>query len=75
MTGRIRGEFTERYNSMHWSPPAHLQQLQLKLEETASEDVWSDREFVMLVWWTAFNLTMHFTTWNRVGDKLFESDL
>ena len=59
---------------MHWSPPVHLQQIQHKLEETVSDAAWSDQEFVMLVWWTSFNLTMHFTTWNRVGEKLFDPD-
>ena len=60
---------------MQWTPPAHLRQLQHKLEESTSrEEVWGDREFVMLVWWTSFNLTVHFTTWNRVGEKLFDFD-
>ena len=59
---------------MHWSPPVHLRQIQQKLEEAVTEEAWSDREFVMLVWWTTFNLTTHFTTWNRVGEKLFEPD-
>ena len=59
---------------MHWKPPAHLQQLQQKLEETLTPEAWGDREFVMLVWWTSFNLTVHFTTWNRVGEKLIDVD-
>ncbi|MGK7909591.1 MAG: hypothetical protein AB4040_20465 [Synechococcus sp.] len=59
---------------MHWKPPTHLQQLQGKLEKTLTPETWGDREFVMLVWWTSFNLTMHFTTWNRVGEKLIDVD-
>jgi hypothetical protein len=53
-----------------WQPPAHLKQLESQLRDRECDDLWGDRDFVMLVWWACFGLTVHYATWAKVSLKL-----